>query len=119
MAALLLRKKKMCALVALTVMLDENVDENIGKRCWVRKIFQERKRHGLYQILTNELYLFDKEYFFRFVRMAPRRFEHLLLLTGPHLQRTTVRLRYGEYSNILILAAFSKYFFLWQNIFHR
>ena len=70
MAVLGLRKKKICAL-ALLVMLDEVENEDTGRRFWVRKIFLERKKYGLYQILTDELGLFDKEYFFRFVQMTP------------------------------------------------
>ena len=96
MEALLFRKKKIFALVILTVMLDKNVDENIGRGYWVRKIIQERKKYGLYHILTNELCLFGKEYFFRFVQMAPQRFE----LVGPHFHRTTARLHYDEYASI-------------------
>ena len=92
MAALSLRKKKICAL-ALLVMLDKVENEDTGRRFWVRKIFQERKKYGLYHILTDELRLFDKEYFFRFVRMTPQRFEHLLSLVGPHLQQTTTKMR--------------------------
>ena len=92
MAALSLRKKKICAL-ALLVMLDKVENKHKGRRFWVRKIFQERKKYGLYHILTDELRLFDKEYFFRFVRMTPQRFEHLLSLVGPHLQRTTTKMR--------------------------
>ena len=88
MTALSLRKKKICALAFLTVVHDENVHENTSRRFWVRKIFQERKRYGIYHILTNEVRLFDKEYFFRFVRMTLQRFEHLLSLVGPHLRRT-------------------------------
>ena len=63
MAALWLRKKKICAL-ALLVMLDK---EKNDLNDWVRKIFQERKKYGLYHILTDELRLFDKDYFSRFV----------------------------------------------------
>ena len=92
MAALSLRKKKICAL-ALLVMLDKVENKGTCRRFWVRKIFQERKKYGLYRILTDELRLFDKEYFFRFVRMTPRRFEHLLSLVAPHLQRTTTKMR--------------------------
>ena len=92
MAALSLRKKKICAL-ALLVMLDKVENEDTGRRSSVRKIFQERKKYGLYHILTDELRLFDKAYFFCFVRMTPQRFEHLLslgifglrLLVAPHL----------------------------------
>ena len=64
-------------------MLDKVENENTGRIFWVRKIFQERKKYGLYRILTDELRLFDKEYFFRFVRMTPQRFEQLLSLVGP------------------------------------
>ena len=88
MAALWLRKKKICAL-ALLVMLDK---EKNDLNDWVRKIFQERKKYGLYHILTDELRLFDKEYFSRFVRMTAKRFQHLLSLVGPHLQRTTTKI---------------------------
>ena len=41
----------------------------------------------------NYVYLINKEYFFRFVRMTPQRFEHLLSLVGPHLQRATTKMR--------------------------
>ena len=92
MAALSLRKKKICAL-ALLVMLDKVENEDTGRRFWVRKIYQERKKYDLYRILTDELRLFDKEYFFHFVQMTPQHFEHLLLLVGPHLQRTTTKMR--------------------------
>ena len=84
MATLSLRKKKICAKV-------EN--EDTGRRFLVRKIFQERKKYGLYHILTDELRLFDKDYFFRFARMTPQRFEHLLSLVGRHLQRATIKMR--------------------------
>ena len=72
MVALSLRKKRICAL-ALLVMLDKVENEDIGRRkiFWVRKIFQERQKYGLYHILTDELRVFDKEHFFRFVRMTP------------------------------------------------
>ena len=52
MAALSLRKKKICAL-ALLVMLDKVENEGTGRRFWVRKILQERKKYGLYHILTD------------------------------------------------------------------
>ena len=92
MAALSLRKKKICPL-ALRVMLDKVENEDTGRRFFVRKIFQERKKYGLYHILTDELRLFGKEYFFRLARMTPQRFRHLLSLVEPHLQRTTTKMR--------------------------
>ena len=54
---------------------------------------RKKKKYGLYHILTDELHLFDKEYFFCFIRMTPQRFERLLSLVGPHLQRTTTKMR--------------------------
>ena len=57
MAALSLRKKKVCAL-ALLVMLDKEENKDTGRRFWVRKIFQKRQKYGLYHILTDELRLF-------------------------------------------------------------
>ena len=92
MAVLSLRKKKICA-IALLVMLDKMENEDTGRRFWVRKIFLERKKYGLCHILIDELRLFDKEYFFCFVRMTPQGFEHLLSLVGPHLQQTTTKMR--------------------------
>ena len=47
------------------------------------KDLPRKKKYGLYHILTDELRLFDKEYFFRFVRMTSQRFEHLLSLGRP------------------------------------
>ena len=78
MAALSLRKKKIFALAVLTVAIDENVNVNTGTIFWVRRILQERKRYSLYNKLTNE---------------TSKRFKHLLSLVGPHLQRTTTRVR--------------------------
>ena len=43
MAAVSLRKKKLCAL-AFSVMLGKVENEDTGRRFWVRKIFQERKK---------------------------------------------------------------------------
>ena len=54
MAALSLRKKKICAL-DLLVMLDKEESEHTGRR----KIFQERKKYGLYHILADV-----REYFY-------------------------------------------------------
>ena len=92
MAALSLRRKEICVL-ALLVMLVKEENEDTDRRSWVRKIFQERKKYGLYHILTDKLRLFDKDYFFHFVRMTPQRFERLLSLVGPQLQRTTAKMR--------------------------
>ena len=45
---------------------------------WVRKLFQERKQKGEFNILIKDMKLFDSEWFFRYFRMSPTTFEHLL-----------------------------------------
>ena len=74
-------------------MIGENVNVNTGTIFWVRRTLQERKRYDRYNKLTNELCLFDKEYFFCFLRMTLKLFKHLLSLVGPYLQPTTTRVR--------------------------
>ena len=61
MAALSLRKKKVCALAILVLVSDEEkVYEPKSRRFWVRKLFRKRKRYSLYHVLTSELRLFDR-----------------------------------------------------------
>ncbi|XP_011409350.2 PREDICTED: protein ANTAGONIST OF LIKE HETEROCHROMATIN PROTEIN 1-like, partial [Amphimedon queenslandica] len=62
-------------------------------RLWVRKIFRERERLGFYNTLLSQLRLSDTEYFFRFIRMTPRRFDDLLSIVGPYIQRKSCRSR--------------------------
>ena len=59
----------------------------------MRNFFQERIKYDIYHILTSELRLLNTEYFFCFLRMTHQRFECLLSLVGPHLQRKTTRMR--------------------------
>ena len=47
------------------------------RRFWVRDIFLRRETHGTFHTLFQEL-LKDRELFFRYHRMTPNRFEHLL-----------------------------------------
>ena len=89
----IVEKKKIFALAVVTVTIGENVNVNTGTIFWVRRTLQERKIYDRYNKLTNELCLFDKEYFFCFLRMTLKLFKHLLSLVGPHLQRTTTRVK--------------------------
>ena len=59
--------------------------ENRGnqRRFWVRPIFTARKTYGCYHTLVQELRLGDREWYFKFIRMSPERFEHLLSLVAP------------------------------------
>ncbi|XP_057307667.1 uncharacterized protein LOC130645634 [Hydractinia symbiolongicarpus] len=60
---------------------------------WVREIFLRRKELGEYHRLFQELKVSDREYFFRYLRMSPDRFEHLLSLVGPVIQRQDTHMR--------------------------
>ena len=88
MATLLLRKKKICSL-ALLVMLDRVENEETGRRFWVRnkKIKKIRSLSHINRGITSIWY------FFHFVRMIPQRFEQLLSLVGPRLQRVATKTR--------------------------
>ncbi|CAH3176401.1 unnamed protein product, partial [Porites evermanni] len=56
-------------------------------RFWVRQIYQKREELGAYHTLVQELRLHDREFFFRFTRMSPERFEYLLTLVGPFIAK--------------------------------
>ena len=66
--------------------------ENRGnqRRFWVRPIFTARKTYGCYHTLVQELRLGDREWYCKFIRMAPERFEHLawLLHVYPNRKRS-------------------------------
>ena len=57
------------------------------RRFWVRRIYAEREQKGEYHFLK----LYDQEYFFQCFRMTT--FEQLLSWIGPHLPKTTTKMR--------------------------
>ena len=63
--------------------------ENRGnqRRFWVRPIITARKTYGCYHTLVQELRLGDREWYFKFIRMSPERFEHLLSLVAPRISK--------------------------------
>ena len=64
-----------------------------GHRFWVREIFRQRQRFGCYHTLVQELRLGDREWHFKFIRMSPERFEHLLRLVAPLISKKKTKLR--------------------------
>ena len=50
------------------------------RKFWVRDIFPKRKMHSEYYHLLPDLISGDREFYFRYLRMNPERFEHLLSL---------------------------------------
>ena len=77
------RRKKNLLLLILKKKLEEERKKKITRRYWVRKIFQERKTKGEFHLLIKDLKLFDNEYFFKYFRMSPNKFEELLALVAP------------------------------------
>ena len=75
---------------------------------WVRELFKNRVKQGAFSTLVQEMMLFDREFFYRYLRMSPDRLEHLLSLIGSSLtkkycpsresicpsQRLTITIRY-------------------------
>ena len=54
---------------------------------WVRELFKNRLKQGAFSSLVQEMMLFDREFFNRYLRMSPDRLEHLLSLIGSSLTK--------------------------------
>ena len=61
-------------------------------RMWLRKVFRERKKRGTYN-LVREMAMWDKEMYFRYMRMTPTSFECLLRLVGERISKQTTNYR--------------------------
>ena len=62
------------------------------RRFWVRDIYLNRPTLGAYGTLFKELHA-DREYFFRYIRMSPDRFQHLLSLVAEDIIKDTTNCR--------------------------
>ena len=56
-------------------------------------MFKKRKELGEFHNLIPELRAADREYFFRYFRMNPERFDHLLELVGDKIVKKVTRFR--------------------------
>eukprot|EP00795_Rhopilema_esculentum_P011795 gene11795-2173_t len=82
------------AIIHLRIALSKEKKKTKRKRkFWVRPHLKERKNHGQIHTLFSELKMFDREYFFRLIRMSPERYEHLLQLVTPYIQKEDTRMR--------------------------
>ena len=77
--------------ILLVLLLRRRLARRKTKRCWVRKIFRERKTKGEYHLLIKELQLYDHELFFKQFRMSPAKYEELLSYVGPRISKTSKR----------------------------
>ena len=55
------------------------------KHCWVKEIFKNREREGAFKTLFHEMRS-ARELFFRYFRMSPERFDHLLTLVRDEIE---------------------------------
>ena len=62
------------------------------KNVWMRDIFENREQFGAFETLSKELKE-DPELFFRFMRMTPKRFEHLLSFAQPRIEKQDTNFR--------------------------
>ena len=63
------------------------------KRFWRRSIFRDRKLHSEYYTLFQVLKDTDREWFFKYIRMSPERFSHLLSLVRDKISKKDTKLR--------------------------
>ena len=62
------------------------------KRCWARVLFKNRERQCAFETLFHEMRN-DRELFFRYFRMSPERFDHLLTLVREQIQKKDTAFR--------------------------
>ena len=63
------------------------------RRLWVRQIFTEKKKQrGEWENFVHELQD-DREYYYRYLRMSPDRFEHLFSLAEPLITKQDTNYR--------------------------
>ena len=86
------------ALLALAIRRRRRRQEEERKRkrrFWVRKIFsEERKKRGEWENLFRELGEDDTEYYFKYIRMSPERFEHLFSFVAPFITKHDTNYRH-------------------------
>ena len=89
----LLRLKKCLLCTLLILKRIKFAKQRKERKCWVRKIYLDRREKGEYQLLVKDMQLFDRDYFFRCFRMSPALFEELLCLVAPHISKKETKLR--------------------------
>ena len=80
-------KTKITYIIAIRVYIKRQQRLKYRKRFWVRKVYEERKTKGEFNVLVRELILADHEYFFRLFRMSPSTFELLLSWIAPLIKK--------------------------------
>ena len=71
----------------ILILLRRRLDRRKMPKCWVRRVFKERRGKGKYHNLVEEAILFDHQLFFKMFRMLPTKFEELLALVAPKITK--------------------------------
>ncbi len=71
--------------------ISQKKKQRAKKRFWVRSIYKKRKEKGEYSSLVLESRLVDHEIFYQMFRMSPCKFDELLSIVGPKIQRDCLR----------------------------
>ena len=66
--------------------------EKKRRRSWLRDLFQNRETFGAFSTLFKELHN-DRELFFKYIRMSPERFGHLLSLVSANIEKGDTNFR--------------------------
>ncbi|XP_047135391.1 uncharacterized protein LOC101237669 [Hydra vulgaris] len=85
-----------CQLALCNTLLDLRTLQSKKKRkhkFWIRFLFKNRYEKGAFNTLIPELRLHDREFFYRFYRMSPERYEHLLSMVAPSITKKPCRSR--------------------------
>ena len=111
MASVIARLSRRNLYLLLLQHLNEKNSNKYKKRFWMRQIFLEREKKGAFNLLIKDMALFDHEYFFKFFRMTPTKYEELLKLVAPQLTRSSLRRKAIGPSERLTVTL--KYIFCW------
>ena len=87
-----MRRRKRLTLLLLLLRLRRK-KYYCKRKFWVRPIFKIRQKLGEFNNLVQELRTMDREYFFRYFRMNPERFDHLLSLVHDRIAKKDTTFR--------------------------
>ena len=68
-------------------------ERHVSRKVWVKRIFTLREQKGAFQNLVKEMRATDREAHFKFLRMSPERFDHLLSLVSPLITKNDTNFR--------------------------
>ena len=89
--SILLKKKLLLLLLLRKRKLLLMGNEKAKPRFWMRRLFKEREKKGLYNILVKDLKLHDSEYFFKSFRMTPSQLDLLHSWIAPSIVKSSLR----------------------------